>query len=242
MEFREARRGDSPAIRDVARRSLQASYSLDAAAITAAIEEWYDTNRVQEMLQDDEKLLLVAVEDGQIVAFSDSQVTGERTGELFWLHVDPDARGHDVGHRLFEATRERLADLGGEFIHGRVLADNVGGNTFYERQGLQKVGEEEVDIAGTTFVENVYAEVERTGVEEIETDEGETVYLDRENQETGSVAPFYVVYTDETGEDIWGYYCANCETPANAMDAMGRIQCDDCGNARKPTRWDAAYL
>ncbi|MEF8776017.1 MAG: GNAT family N-acetyltransferase [Haloarculaceae archaeon] len=242
MEFREARQGDSPAIRDVVRRSLQASYSLDAGAITAAIEEWYDNNRIHEMLHDNDKLLLVAEADEQIIAFSDSQVTGEQTGELFWLHVDPDYRGHEVGQQLFEATRERLAGLGGEYIHGRVLGDNVSGNEFYERQGLQKVGEEEVDIAGTTYVENVYAEVNRTGVEPIETEDGETVYLDRENQETGSVAPFYVVYTDETGADIWGYYCSKCDAPANAMDAMGRIQCDECGNARKPTRWDSAYL
>jgi hypothetical protein len=169
-------------------------------------------------------------------------VTGEGTGELLWLHVDPAARGADVGQDLFEATRTHLDELGGEHIHGRVLADNTGGNAFYQRQGLQKVGKEEVDIAGTTFVENVYAEVEATGVERIETPDGETVFLDHETQETGSVAPFHVAYTDETGEDIWGYYCSNCEKPANAMDAMGRIQCDECGNARKPTRWDSAYL
>ena len=242
MNIREARRADRPAIRDVARRSLQASYSLDAAAITSAIEEWYDNNRIQEMLGDDQKLLLVVEDEGQVVAFSDSQVTGEETGELLWLHVDPDHRGHGVAQDLFEATRERLAEAGGTYIHGRVLADNTGGNAFYERQGLQKVGEEEVDIAGTTYVENVYAEVERTGVEAIDLEDGQTVYLDHENQETGSVAPFYVVYTDEAGEDIWGYWCTKCDQPANAMDAMGRIQCDECGNARKPTRWDSAYL
>jgi len=242
MEIREATRADRPAIRDVARRSLEASYSLAPAAITSAIEEWYDENRLQEMLADDEKLLLVAADEGQVVAFSDSAVTGESTGELFWLHVDPDHRRGHLGQDLFEATRERLAEMGGEYIHGRVLADNVGGNTFYERQGLQKVGEEEVDIGGTTYVENVYAEVDRTGTEPLTVDDGLTVYVDHENQETGSVAPFHVVYTDEAGEDIYGYWCSKCENLANAMDAMGRIQCDNCGNARKPTRWDAAYL
>ncbi len=242
MEIREARRGDSPTIRDVARRSLEASYSLDSSAINTAVEEWYDNNRIQDLLGDDDRLLLVAEDDGLIVAFSESHVTGERTGELLWLHVDPEARGADVGQDLFEATRERLATLGGEHIHGRVLADNTAGNAFYEGQGLTKVGEEEVNVAGTTFQENVYAEVSATGVEAISVEDGETVYLDRENQETGSTAPFYVAYTDEDGEDIWGYYCSKCEQPANAMDAMGRIQCDECGNARKPTRWDSAYL
>jgi ribosomal protein S18 acetylase RimI-like enzyme len=242
MEFREARRADRPAIRDVARRSLQASYSLDAAAITTAIEDWYGENRLKDMMEDPEHLLYAGEREGQVVTFSHSEVTGERTGELYWLHVDPAYRSREVGQALFEATRGALAELGGEYIHGRVLADNRSGNAFYERQGLQKVGEEEVDIAGTSYIENVYAEVEATGVEPIQTATGETVYLDPDTQETGSIAPFYVVYTDETGADIWGYYCSKCEEPANAMDAMGRIQCDECGNARKPTRWDSAYL
>ena len=242
MDIRPATLADRPAIRDVARRSLQASYSLDASAITTAIEEWYDDNRLQDLLSDEESLLIVADDDGQVVGFSESRLTGSGTGELLWLHVDPAHRSGNIGQQLFEETRDRLADIGGKHIHGRVLADNTGGNAFYRRQGLTKVGEEEVDIAGTAFVENVYAQVEETGTEPLELEDGGTVYVDHENQETGSVAPFHVVYTDESGADIFGYWCSNCENLANAMDAMGRIQCDKCGNARKPTRWDAAYL
>jgi hypothetical protein len=26
------------------------------------------------------------------------------------------------------------------------------------------------------------------------------------------------------------------------MDSMGRIVCNNCGNKRKATRWDASYL
>jgi hypothetical protein len=26
------------------------------------------------------------------------------------------------------------------------------------------------------------------------------------------------------------------------MSANGRIKCAECGNTRKPTRWDASYL
>jgi len=26
------------------------------------------------------------------------------------------------------------------------------------------------------------------------------------------------------------------------MDAMGRMECGTCGNQRRPTRWDSAYL
>jgi ribosomal protein S18 acetylase RimI-like enzyme len=241
MNVREAESRDRPAIRDVARRSLETSYSLNPAAITGAIEKWYDENRLKDMLSDESKLLLVAETDGQVVAFSETEVVGDDTAELLWLHVDPDYRGESYGIDLYERTRETLSNRGVAGINARVLADNAGGNAFYQEQGLSKVGEEEVEIDGTSYVENVYAEVEHEGIEPVETD-GRTVYIDHENTERGSIAPFQVVYTQEDGEDIYGYWCSKCENLANAMDAMGRIQCDECGNARKPTRWDSAYL
>lgn len=242
MEVREARASDRPAIRDVARRSLQASYSLDPKAIIGAIEEWYDENRLRNLLEDDDKVLLVAEVDDQVVAFSDSVVTGETTAEILWLHVDPDYRGEDIGIELFKATRNHLANLGATNLRGRVLADNAGGNAFYEARGLVKIGEEEVAIDGTPYVENVYGQVEAERMEELQLDDGGTVYVDHQSEETGSIAPFHIVYTDREGEDIYGYWCGKCGRLANAMDASGRIQCDECGNARKPTRWDAAYL
>jgi ribosomal protein S18 acetylase RimI-like enzyme len=241
MEIREAHKQDRPAIRDVARRSLETSYSLGPRAITGAIEEWYDENRLRDILSDDDKLLLVVDAGGQVVGFSESIVTGEETAQLLWLHVDPDYRGENYGQQLFDATLEHLGDKSIDNLQGRVLADNQAGNAFYEAQGLAKVGEEEVEIDGTTFAEHVYADVDEDGIEAIETD-GKTVYVNHDSTETGSIAPFHVVYTEPDREEIYGYWCSRCEDLANAMDAMGRIQCDGCGNARKPTRWDSAYL
>jgi ribosomal protein S18 acetylase RimI-like enzyme len=241
MEVREARSQDRPAIRDVARRSLQTSYSLTPSAINGAVGEWYDENRLKDMLSDEDRLLLVARRDGQVVSFAESHRTDENTAELLWLHVDPNYRGEGYGEVLYERTRDHLAELGATSIQARVLADNAGGNTFYRDKGLSKVGEEQVDIDGTSYVENVYAEIEQEGIETLSLAE-ETVYIDHDNTEQGSIAPFRVIYTEEDGEDIYGYWCTNCKALANAMDAMGRIQCDSCGNARKPTRWDSAYL
>ncbi|MFT4880019.1 MAG: ribosomal protein S18 acetylase RimI-like enzyme [Natronomonas sp.] len=241
MNIRTATPGDKPAIRDVVRRSMQASYSLDPKTIVGAIQEWYDEERLTAVLEDDGKLLLVAERDDQVVGFTDSVITGEGTAELLWLHVDPDYRSEDYGKQLYEATRDRLAGRGATTLRGRVLADNADGNAFYERQGLTKVGETEVEVDGTPHVENIYAEDEQPRLEAVEGD-GRTVYVDHEDQERGSVAPFDVVYTNEDGEDLYGYWCSNCERLSNAMDPMGRIQCDACGNARKPTRWDSAYM
>jgi len=241
MEIREAHVRDRPAIRDVARRSLEASYPLGPRAITGAIEEWYGESRLRESFSDDNRLLLVADDDGQVVAFSESVVTSEQTAQLLWLHVDPDYRGAGYGERLFDATRHRLTERDIDSIQGRVLADNQSGNAFYEAQGLSKVGEEEVDIDGTRYIEHVYADIDENSTDPLEVD-GDTVYVAHDTTENGSLAPFRVVYTEPDREEIYGYWCSRCEDLANAMDAMGRIRCDGCGNARKPTRWDSAYL
>lgn len=76
---------------------------------------------------------------------------------------------------------------------------------------------------------------ERTG------SDGDHLYVDREDTERGAEGPFYVAYRDPGGERRWGYFCANCESFDTAMDAMGRVQCNDCGNRTKPDQWDAAH-
>ncbi|WP_254273732.1 GNAT family N-acetyltransferase [Haloarcula marina] len=242
MELRPATPADRPAIRDVARRSLQASYSLGPQAINSAIEEWYDEDRLEATLADEERLLLVAEKAGQVVGFSESVISADNTGTLLWLHVDPAHRGEGIASSLFDATYDHLQERGATHLHGRVLADNVEGNAFYEAHGFENTGTESVEIDGRTYVENLYSESEQWGREPVETDDGRTVYVDHDNHERGSIAPFHVVYADEGGDERYGYFCSNCNTLANAMDSMGRIECDTCGNVRKPLRWDAAYL
>jgi len=251
MEIRSAESSDKPAIRDIARRSLQASYSLSPQAITGAVEEWYGEQRLTESLADEDRLLLVAVREGQVVAVSESTLAESVLGEdaeegghsatILWLHVDPAYRGEGLGTALFDATRERLHELGAGVVQGRVLADNAEGNSFYESRGFEPVGRNEVTIDGRTHVENVYVE-EPGGMQRLTLPDGTTVFVDRDDARTGSLAPFHVVYEDPDRESRYGYFCGSCEQLANAMDAMGRIECDACGNSRKPTRWDAAYM
>lgn len=250
MEIRHAEPSDRPAIRDIARRSLQASYSLSPQAITGAIQDWYDEDRLADSLADDDHILLVAEQDDQVVGFSestlaDSPILGEggddRKATILWIHVDPAYRGSGVGTGLFEETLELLHDRGAGLVQGRVLADNAEGTGFYESHGFEPVGRAEVTIDGRKHVERRYVE-EPSGIDRITTDDGTTVYVDRDRAESGSLAAFHVAYADPELDEKYGYYCASCEEFANAMDAMGRIECDSCGNSRKPTRWDAAYM
>lgn len=70
---------------------------------------------------------------------------------------------------------------------------------------------------------------------------GETLFVDRSDGRRGSKGPFYVVYAGESGNRRWGFLCGNCETTDNAVDAMGRVQCNECSNRTKPEEWDAAH-
>lgn len=241
MEIRPAQLQDRPAIRDVARRSLQASYSLEPRAITGAIRKWYDEDRLESALAEDQKVILVGELDGQVIGFSESIISSTETAQLLWLHIDPFHRGADYGEQLFDATREQLADRGITTIQGHVLADNTEGADFYEEQGLSKVGEEEVDIDGETHVEYIFADIENRGIEDRSID-GETMYVDFDTVKSGSFDSFHPIYTDAVGEELYGHWCGNCASAPVAMDTMGKLQCNDCGNESKPTRWDAAYL
>jgi len=71
--------------------------------------------------------------------------------------------------------------------------------------------------------------------------EGETLYVDRREGKRGAKGPFHVVYADGNGTTRWGFFCENCGTVDNAVDAMGRVQCNECSNRTKAEEWDAAH-
>jgi ribosomal protein S18 acetylase RimI-like enzyme len=241
MDVRNATPSDAEDIRDIARRSMEASYSLSPSAIDTAIRKWYDDEELAEKLEDDELFVLVVESGDGVLGFSESTVVGDR-GDVLWIHVDPIYRGEGVGTVLFERTRETLFDHGAESLRGRVLADNEQGNTFYEEHGLVKTGEDRVEIDDTPYVENIYSERSIEDLEAVTGPEGERLFVDHADSDRGSKGPFRVVWADPDREQAYGYYCGNCESLVTSMDAMGGMECDRCGNRRKPTRWDAAYM
>jgi ribosomal protein S18 acetylase RimI-like enzyme len=242
MQVRQATDADAGAVRDVAGRSMEASYSLSPSAIEGAVAKWYDDETFAEKLDDEEMLCLVVERDGEVVAFSESAVLGDR-GDILWLHVNPMYRGEGIGNNLFEQTVSELEARGAETVRGRVLADNAQGNDFYERHGLEKAGEGRVDIDGKEYIENIYVEpTETDALLPVTGHDGEELYVDENDGDRGSKAEFLTVYASPDREGRWGYFCANCESLVSSMDAMGRMECDTCGNVRRPTRWDSAYL
>lgn len=249
MEIRTATAEDVEAIRDVAGASLSASYGhvVDEELLEGAVERWYEESEVSADVANPETVFLVAVDDGTVVGFAESYVVDrrERVGEIDWLHVPPDYRGEGVGSDLLDRVEDELREAEAANIEGRVLADNEAGTTFYEREGYTQSGERHVDIGDGTFTELLYrkrlSRAERDRKESYETDDGDTVYVAFERSERGASAPFYIAYTDENHENRYGYLCGDCESTNVAIDTMDRVECLDCGNRRKPVRWDAAY-
>lgn len=250
MPVRPATSEDASSIRELAQRSLEASYTLSPGTIKGAVRQWYADDAWSEKLDAPDGIVLVAERDGTVVGFTEGVVdaTGDQRksiskgdGDLLWLHVDPDYRGEGIGNELFHAIRETLMEHGATRIRGRVLRDNADGNEFYRQHGLVRATDERIDIDGTEYVENIYVEEESSPIESVVAGNGE-LYLDPDDTERGSVAPFLVAYEDKERTERYGFYCSNCTSIDIAMDAMGRAECNDCGNLRKPTRWDAAHL
>jgi ribosomal protein S18 acetylase RimI-like enzyme len=243
MDIRPAKPEDGRELREVALRSLEVSYTLSPQTIKGAVKQWYDSDILKEKRDDENYILLVADQDGEIIGFAEGDIVEEGgDGDLLWLHVDPDYRGENVGNSLFHAIHDRLLEMGASRLRGRVLRDNPAGNDFYEQHGLVRASDEQVEIDGSEYVENIYVESEPAEVETVAAANGHDIYIDPDDSERGSVSPFLVAYTDSERTERYGYYCSNCNSLDIAMDSMGRAECNDCGNQRKATRWDAAYL
>jgi ribosomal protein S18 acetylase RimI-like enzyme len=251
MDVREATSEDVDEIRAVARASMRASYghALDEAVIDEAVERWYDAATVRETLTDDLSRLVVAVDGGEVVGFAEGYVENRRdpAGRVDWVHVDPERRGEGIGHQLLKRIETALLDAGVAYIEGAVLAANEQGGAFYEEEGYERADERAVEIGDETFRELVYTKATDESVGQVvtearRTESGDRVYVAFDESARGSKGPFFVTYLDPERERRYGWLCGNCDRTDVAMDSMERIECNTCGNRRKPVRWDAAYL
>ncbi|WP_276300495.1 GNAT family N-acetyltransferase [Halorussus lipolyticus] len=244
IEIREAETGDVDGIRNVALASLRASYAdvLDEEVIETAVENWYADEAMDAELDEDGMLYLVAVAGDTVVGFSQNLVSEEGgTGTILWLHVDPDNRDQGVGSTLLKHTQAVLSERGVEHVAAEVLAGNENGTRFYEENGFERSIERETEIGDGTYTEVVYVQEGKEKFEVREYD-GQTLYVNWLESDRGSKAPFFAAYSDEDGENLYGYFCSNCESFDTAMDSMERLECNECGNTKKPVRWDASYL
>lgn len=250
MEIREATIDDIDGIRQVARDSLVESYghALDESVIEESIDEWYGDEFTAEM-DSEEAVVLVVTVDGAIAGFSQSYLVGKEgtTADINWLHVAPQFRDENVGSRLLSRTEETLVDNGVTRLKGNVLEINEPGAKFYRAHGYGEVDARKLKIGDETYTERVFvkhagSESERKVPLEPRSAGERTVYVAYDESDRGSKAPMYVSYLNERRSERYGYFCGNCESFELSMDSMGKVLCNDCGNKRRPTRWDASYL
>lgn len=159
MQVRPATGGDAAAIHDVARAAWEADYPdiVSRENATAAVEDWYDTDRIREAVDDPGTLVLVAETDGEVVGFAHAALSSERaTGSILRLYAHPDHRRSGVGSELLSETVDELRDREVERVEAMVLAENEPGNDFYREAGFRHDGTGETRIAGESYEENVY--------------------------------------------------------------------------------------
>ncbi len=266
MELREPTSDDTERMREVAQSAMTTSYALSPQQIETIAEEQFGEERLTRTFDDSDAVVLVAESDewDTVVGF----VVGERDGsegEVRWLMVDPEHRGAGVGTQLFEAAVESLRE-NAEHVSATTLEANTEGHDFFEQFGLERTDERRVDIGDESLVEYVYVESEaadeapteaaeegddlpnaetRDGVTTATTEDGEEVYVDRDEVESGTDGPFYAAYTDEEHTEQFGYYCSNCGSLDTTMDNVERIECAECGNthaSRSNEEYDESYL
>ncbi|MFC4541150.1 GNAT family N-acetyltransferase [Halosolutus amylolyticus] len=157
MELRRATATDVDAIREIAETSWRTDYPdiLNREAIEDGIDEWYDPDRIQAELAEDDAVVLVAELDDEPVGFAHA-IRQQRTGYILRVYVAPDARGRGVGSALLTSARDALLTRGVDDVRAMVLAGNEPGNAFYEEFGFEKVDEQETVIGGETYTEHVY--------------------------------------------------------------------------------------
>jgi L-amino acid N-acyltransferase YncA len=87
---------------------------------------------------------LVAVEDGRVAGYTYASRWNPRSAYRHTVectaYLDPDATGHGLGTRLYEALFARLGDLEVHAVVGVIALPNPASVALHERFGLRRAG------------------------------------------------------------------------------------------------------
>lgn len=147
----------------------------------------------------------------------------------------------DDGPALVDVARASLAASYGDFLDEATI-DDVSAEWYADDRLADLLAGDAEEYEELVF-ETALGEGPVEGVvEAIEGPEGTELFVDYGESERSGKAPLFAVYEDGDLTVRYGFRCGNCGSLDVAMDAMGRIPCENCGNRRKATRWDAASL
>lgn len=247
MDVRGATAADRSAIREIARESLRASYSLSPEQLDGLLDSVFADDALGDRVEAADTAILVATDDGRPVGFV--EVALGEVATLRWLHVRSEERGRGIATSLVEAARRDFTSPD-RSLEARVLEAASEGGGFLERFGLERADSEEVEIGGEQYHELVYtAGLVRHDANEPLVEVPETVAVDGEDRPLaleepipGTTAPFFQLYSDGSREERYGYFCSSCASTAVVADGLDRLECGECGNHHLAEDWDDAYL
>ena len=252
---------DAERIRAVAESAMTASYALSPQELDAVVEDQFGAERQRSRTDDEDTVLLVTESDGTVVGVVEGEAHDGK-GDVRWLFVDPEHRGQGHATELLDSAIDALHERGADDIRALALTANQEGEAFFERFDFAQVDEREVEVGGQGLTEHVYERNPDTGDETDRDDEGTDepsefpddgrattadgteVRVDRDEERSGTKAPFFATYVDDDG-DQHGFFCSNCGGLEMAMNGMERLECQDCGNQHKPDgseQYDDGYL
>ena len=156
---RPARPEEAEAIRAVGRASWHAAYDPihGPETVEELFDSWWSVRDLREGATDDDRTLLVAVRENDVLGVVDAVPDPDREGvfRVARLYVHPDAWGEGLGTRLVDDLRERLPE-GAERLRLVVLAENNVGVAFYESYGFERVDMRVEESSGEEHEEYVY--------------------------------------------------------------------------------------
>ncbi|WP_225334959.1 GNAT family N-acetyltransferase [Halomicrobium urmianum] len=154
---RPAEWDDVPGIRRVARAAWHEVYDgiFGDAAVAAMVDEAYDEDVLERMIDLDEVGFFVATRDGDVVGYASCGMTEPASIGDLDIYVHPDHWGEGIGTALLERGEQHLRDVGTMTIRDEVLVENGVGNAFY-REHFEEAGQRTVDFGGEEKAVNVY--------------------------------------------------------------------------------------
>lgn len=154
--IRSASEEDIPTIRQLAQLTWPEAYRaiLSEEQLTYMLDNFYALESLLEQMQDGHRFFL-ALEGSFAIGFASWSVTEKsETAKLHKLYVLPEMQGKKVGHRLLETVASAASSIGMRILTLNVNRHNQA-KDFYERNGFSIVGEEDIDI-GQSYYMNDY--------------------------------------------------------------------------------------
>jgi GNAT superfamily N-acetyltransferase len=133
IEIRDAGSEDIAAIASVARAAWRDTYAehLKPETIEGFLERAYSPARIERRVDGD--TFLLAVEDGEVVAFCDARELEDRVA-LLAIYALPERRSKGAGTAMLVELRRRFPT---RWVAAEVLEGNRKGEVFYERRGFE---------------------------------------------------------------------------------------------------------